>query len=209
LRAAANPFSWSLFEAYGAYPAVNDRHVTEFFPERFPNGNYYGRKLGVDVFSVERILAYGDDIYAHMRAQALGEIPLDQGVFGRAAGEHAQLVDIIHSMAGDDRRMYAANLPNGGAIPKLPADAILEMSVVATGRGLLPAQVPDFPATLAAPLLRKIAAHEITVEAALTGSRKLFAEALLADGGVTEPATAARLADELLREHQQYLPQFA
>ena len=30
-----NPFSWSLFEAYGAYPSANDRHVTEFFPERF------------------------------------------------------------------------------------------------------------------------------------------------------------------------------
>ena len=27
--AADNPFSWSLFEQYGAYPAVNDRHVTE------------------------------------------------------------------------------------------------------------------------------------------------------------------------------------
>jgi alpha-galactosidase len=36
--AANNPFAFSLFETYGAYPAVNDRHVTEFFPERFPNG---------------------------------------------------------------------------------------------------------------------------------------------------------------------------
>ncbi len=62
-----NPFAWSLFEAYGAYPAVNDRHVSEFFPERFPNGNYYGRKLGVDVFSVEDVLAYGDAIYTDMR----------------------------------------------------------------------------------------------------------------------------------------------
>jgi alpha-galactosidase len=209
LRAADNPFSWSLFETYGAYPAVNDRHVVEFFPERFPNGDYYGRRLGVDVFSVEKILAHGDEIYAHMRAQALGEIPLDQGVFERAAGEHAQLVEIIHSMAGDDRRMYAANLPNGGAITGLPPDAVLEMSVAAAGRGLLPVQVPDFPAILAAPLLRKIAAHEITVEAALTGSRKLFVEALLADGSLSEPTTAERLADELLLAQQRYLPQFA
>ena len=44
-----NPFSWSLFERYGAYPSANDRHVVEFFPERFPKGQYKGKTLGVDV----------------------------------------------------------------------------------------------------------------------------------------------------------------
>jgi alpha-galactosidase len=210
IPAARNPFSWSLFETYGAYPAVNDRHVVEFFPERFPNGDYYGRgKLGVDVFSVEQILAYGDEIYARMRAQALGEVPLDTRVFERAEGEHAQMLDILNAINADSRAMFAANLPNRGAIPQLPADAILEMSCVATGRGLMPVQVPNFPDILAAPLARKIAAHEVTVEAALTGSRKLFVEALLADGSVSEPATAGKLADELLAAHKQYLPQFA
>ncbi len=205
----SNPFSWSLFETYGAYPAVNDRHVVEFFPERFPNGDYYGHKLGVDIFSVEGIIAWGDAIYERMRAQAMGEAPLDQGIFERAPGEHAQLLDILFSMDGDKRQMFAANLPNRGAIPQLPDEAVLEMSVVAAGRGLLPVQVPDFPDLLAAPLVRKIAAHAVTVEAALTGSRKLFVEALLADGSVNEPATAEKLADELLRAHKQYLPQFA
>jgi alpha-galactosidase len=86
-KAADNPFSWSLFETYGACPAVNDRHVTEFFPERFPEGRYYGRKLGVDAFSLEGTIAWGDQIYADMRAQALGEKPLDEEVFERAEGE--------------------------------------------------------------------------------------------------------------------------
>lgn len=208
-RVSDNPFAWSLFEAYGAYPAVNDRHVTEFFPERFPGGNYYGKTLGVDVFSVENVLAYGDDIYADMRAQGLGDKPLNPAVFEREAGEHSQLVEILHSIERDDRALYAANLPNGNAIPGLPADAVLELSCVATGRGLLPVQVPDFPRQLVAPLARKIAAHQVTVEAALTGSRALFVEALLADGGVADPATAGKLADELLAAQRQYLPQFA
>lgn len=208
-RVADNPFSWSLFEAYGAYPAVNDRHVSEFFPERFPNGNYYGRTLGVDVFSVEDILAYGDAIYADMRAQALGERPLDEAVFERGSGEHSQLLEILEAVDRDDRRMFAANLPNKGAIPALPDDAVLEMSCVATGRGLQPLQVRDFPDRLVAPLARRIAAHQVTVEAALTGDRSLFVEALLADGAVTDPVTAGKLADELLAVHKKYLPQFA
>jgi alpha-galactosidase len=208
-RPAINPFSWSLFAAYGAYPAVNDRHVTEFFPERFPSGQYHGKTLGVDVFSVERTIANGDAIYERMRAQAHGEAPLDEAIFGRAAGEHEQLVEILDSIAGDKRRTYSANLPNRGAIPNLPSDAVLEMTCAATGRGLLPLAMPDFPPVLAATLSRVIASQELTVEAALTGSRPLFVEALLADGCVNDRAVAARLADELLAAHKLHLPQFA
>jgi alpha-galactosidase len=46
------------------------------------------------------------------------------------------------------------------------------------------------------------------VEAALTGDRRLFVEALLADGAVSDPQVAARMADELLDAHQAYLPNF-
>ncbi|MBI2942033.1 MAG: hypothetical protein HYY04_16505 [Chloroflexi bacterium] len=208
-RVAANPFSWSLFETYGAYPAVNDRHVVEFFPERFPQGRYYGKTLGVDCFSFEQVIARGDQIYERMRAQADGELPLDEAIFRRGLGEHSQLLDILRSMDEDRRDFYAANLPNRGAVPNLPSEAILELTVCATGAGLLPLRVASFPDTLAALQVRKIAAQALTVEAALTGSRRLFVEVLLADGCVADPATAEKLADELLQAQRQYLPQFA
>jgi len=208
-RAAHNPFSWSLFEAYGAYPAVNDRHVVEFFPERFPQGRYYGKTLGVDAFSMEQTIAWGDEIYERMRAQALGEAPLDERVFDRALGEHSQLLEILASMEGDTRQTFTANLPNQGAIPNLPSEAIVEVTAAATARGLKALHMPDFPKRLAVPLIPKIAAHALTVEAALTGSRALFVEALLADRSVSERDVAEKLADELLAAHKQYLPQFA
>ncbi len=203
-----NPFSWSLFEAYGAYPAVNDRHVTEFFPERFPGGAYYGKTLGVDAFSFEGTIAWGDKIYESMRVQALGDAPLDGRVFDRDAGEHSQLLEILDGMAGDTRPFFTANLPNRGIVPNLPVDAILEITATATGRGIRALDVPDFPDALAVPLVRKIAGQELTVEAALRGDRKLFVEALLMDGCVSEVTTAGRLADALLRAHKNDLPQF-
>ena len=97
-KAADNPFSWSLFETYGAYPAVNDRHVVEFFPERFPEGCYHGKTLGVDAFSFERTIADGDQEYAEMQARARGEEPLDEELLGRSVGEHEQLLDILRSI---------------------------------------------------------------------------------------------------------------
>ncbi len=208
-KAADNPFSWSLFETYGAYPAVNDRHVVEFFPERFPQGHYYGRQLGVDAYSFERTIARGDEVSSLMNARARGEAPIDDRIFNRAPGEHEQLLSILASMAHDERRIFSANLPNRGAVPGLPHAAILEVSAAATARGFRALQAVDLPDTLLAPLTRKIVAHSLTVEAALSGERKLFVEALLADGAVTDPAVAGQLADELLLVHKQHLPQFA
>ncbi|CAA9529938.1 MAG: GH4 [uncultured Thermomicrobiales bacterium] len=206
--AADNPFAWSLFDAYGAYPAVNDRHVVEFFPERFPGGAYHGLTLGVDAFSHAEIVAWGDDRYAAMRHQALGEDPLDESIFDRTAGEHEQLLHILRSIKRDERGVFSVNVPNRGAVPNLPSDAVLELPAAATATGLRPLQIPDFPDTLAAVVVRKLAAVRLTVEAALTGDRRLFVEALLADGAVTDRAVATTMGEELLAAQRQYLPRF-
>ena len=208
LTTRTNPFSWSLFEAYGGYPSANDRHVTEFFPERFPAGRYYGATLGVDAFSFEEVIADGDRLYASMRAQALGEKPLDERVFQRSSGEHEQIVDILDSIELDRRKVFFVNVPNRGAVPNLPDDAILELPAAATAGGLRPLQVLDFPDTLAAIITRKLAGIRLTVEAALTGSRALMVEALLEDGAVTDPVMARALADDLLDAQRPYLPNF-
>lgn len=207
-RAADNPFSWTLFESYGAYPACNDRHVVEFFPERFPGGRYYGKTLGVDAFSLEATIAAGDRIYADMRAQALGGMPLDERIFDRGEGEHEQLIDILRCMWADERRVFAVNVPNQGAVPGLPADAVLELPAVSTATGLRALPVPDLTGPLTAILARKIAAAQLTVEAALQGDRRLFVEALLADGAVTDTEVASALSEELLQAQRAYLPNF-
>lgn len=207
-HAGDNPFSWSLFDAYGAYPSANDRHVVEFFPERFPHGAYNGLTLGVDAFSIKEIIAWGDARYAAMRAQALGEAPLDLDIFNRTVGEHEQLLSILRAMTYDERRVFNVNVPNRGTVPHLPDDAILEVPAVATATGLRPIQLPDFSDLLAGLIRRKLVAVDLTVEAALTGSRRLMVEALLADGAVAEPAVAWELSEELLRAQQAYLPAF-
>lgn len=204
----SNPFSWSLFKTYGAYPSANDRHVTEFFPERFPHGRYYGMTLGVDAYSLEEIIAWGDGIYADMRAQALGEKPLDSRLLERKVGEHEQLLEILTSIEKDQRRIFYANLPNEGAVPNLPPDAILELPAVAMAGGLRAIHLHDFPDTLAAIINRKISAIRLTVEAALRGDRGLFVEALLADGAVSDRQIAEKLAQELLDIHRPHLPNF-
>jgi alpha-galactosidase len=69
-------------------------------------------------------------------------------------------------------------------------------------------QCLDYPDTLAAIITHKLSAARLTVEAALTGSRALFVEALLVDGAVTDRGVAEKMAAALLDAQRAYLPNF-
>lgn len=208
-KAWHNPFSWEIFRRYGAYPAANDRHVVEFFPERWAGGDYYGKKLGVDAFSVPEILQWGEDRYRGMRAQAEDSAPLDASSFENSTGEQEQLIAIIRSITFDRREMFSVNVPNRGSVPGLPDEAALEIPAVATARGLRPVSVPDLSAPLTSILARRLTSVELATEAAMQGDRGLVVEAMIADGAVTDPDAAVALTDALLDAQRAFLPQFA
>ncbi len=205
----AYPFAWELFDEFNAFPAPMDRHVTEFFPERFPGGKYYGSVLGVDAYSFEGTIARGDKIYDDTLSLAQGTGPIDSARIKSTGGEHMQTMQILDSFWHDRRRWYSANLPNHGIVSNLPKDVILEVPALATQDGMLAPPIGEIPVPIAAVLLRRIAAVEATVEAALTGNRKLFVEALILDGGVSDYATASKMADALIEAHAKHLPQFS
>jgi alpha-galactosidase len=207
-RAWQNPFSWELFRRYGAFPAAEDRHVTEFFPERWAGGKYFGKVLGVDAYSVPEILEWGENRYQSMIAQADGTVPLDESIFERSSGEQEQLIAIIRSVLDDSRQMFSCNVLNRGSVPGLPPDAALEIPGVATARGIRPVAVPDLSAPLTAILNRRLSSVSLAVEAAMKGDRDLVVEAMLADGAVTDPDAAARLTDALITAQQAHLPRF-
>lgn len=208
-KAWHNPFSWEIFRRYGAYPAANDRHVLEFFPERWGGGDYYGKKLGVDAFSVPEILQWGEDRYQGMRAQAEDDAPLDAASFENSTGEQEQLIAIIRSITFDRREMFSVNVPNRGSVPGLPDEAALEVPAVATARGLRPVSVPDLSAPLTSILARRLTSVELATEAAMKGDRGLVVEAMIADGAVTDPDAAVALTDALLDAQRAFLPRFA
>ena len=208
-RAVGDPYCWELFAALGVYPAPGDRHVCEFFPERFGENGYYGKTLGVDAYSLERVIERGDNTYEKMRQLAADPGPLPPSYFDRHIGEHEQLLEIIDVIECDGRRVYSVNVPNDGAVDGFPSTAVLEMPALATSRGLLPLCVRDFPVPAAALLARHIAAAEVTVEAALRGDPALMGEAIQIGGAVPHAESARRLADELIAGQREHLPQFA
>ena len=206
--AGLDPFSWHLLLQFGAFPAVLDRHVTEFFPHLFPQGRYYGKTLGVDIYSVEETIARGDAIYAEMREQAFSAEPLPPDYFGRIGGEHEQVVDIIDSIRSDAGRIYSVNLPNKGQIPNLPPDAIVEAPAIADAGGLRPIAQSPLASGLVGTLATRLAWVETIVEAALERSRAKFIQALVLDGAVSSLEQAEALANALFEAQQEHLEDF-
>lgn len=202
-------FSWQLALLFGVFPGVGDRHVTEFFPHlTLGKGQYFGKTLGIDAYSFEECIAYGDRIYDEMKADAFSDRPLAEDYFGRMTGEHEQVVEIIDSIRADNGKVYSANMSNTGQVPNLMADGVIECPVRATSAGLVPVPRAPLPAPVAGIMNARFAWAEAVVESALEGSRDKFVQALLLDGAVDSLGTAGKLADELLAAQSAYLPQF-
>ena len=208
-RYSDDPFSWGMFEEYSIFPCAMDRHAVEFYPERFPGGNYCGRKLGREAFPIDERIALGDQWFEQMLAIANSNEALPKSYYENVPGESEQLLEIIHSLTRDERKVFSVNLPNQGQAPYLPSGAILECNAAAVGGGFAALSADPLPAALVAKLQAKLAAVELTVDAALSGDRELMLEALLADGGVGDADTARALRDDLIEAHRPHLPQFA
>lgn len=199
------PFSWQCVLWFDAFPSPEDRHVTEFFPQFFRSGAYYGRTLGVDEFSFERTIAHGDQIFARMTADAESDEPLQAAYLEGHAGEQEQAVSILHAIRENRPMRCFANLPNQGQAPNLPLGSIVETPALAAGNGVRALAQPPLPVAAAGVLASRMAWVELTAEAALEKSREKFIQALILDGSVSTPDQAEQLADDLLSAQQAYL----
>lgn len=204
-----DPLCWHLLKLFGAFPAVQDRHVSEFFPQLFRDGMYSGKRLGMDVFDIQKVIDRGDRVFESMREAALSSKPLGEEYFQKIGGEHEQALEIIDSIRTDAGRVYSVNLPNLGQVPNLPPEAVIECPAVANGVGIRPIVQEPLPSGVMATLATRLAWVETIVEAAMEASRTKFVQALVVDGWVSSMSAAERLADAMLAAQAEHLPQFA
>jgi 6-phospho-beta-glucosidase len=115
-------------------------------------------------------------------------------------------IDLLVSLTGDRRDVQVVNTVNGGTLPFLPADAVIEVPAAIGADGAVP--VPVDPVE---PLLRGLIAHvyayeELALDAAVRGGRERVYDALLAHPLVGQADRAQCLTDRLMAENAPYLP---
>ena len=118
-------------------------------------------------------------------------------------------VNFIRAVTGDTGQRQVLNVLNRGTLPGLPDDATVEVPCTVGAAGAVPLAVAP-PPEHATGLMEAVKAYErLTIDAALSGSRRTALQALLAHPLVRDLDVAAPLLDELLAAHAHYLPRFA
>lgn len=194
-----------IFRRIGFYPTETSEHSSEYLSwflrsdeqvEKFRLEplEYIGiSEQNVAEFENARdALAEGRDIELHEEGDAAEYAPA-----------------IIHSVLTGTEREIHANVVNRGLISNLPEGAVVEVPTTVSAAGLSPLTVGNIPTPGAALNRDYLSVAELTVEAALTGSRDLVKQAVLADPNASSTLTPEqiwRLCDELFDAHAEVLP---
>ncbi len=115
-------------------------------------------------------------------------------------------VHLVASLLRDVGDVQVANVRNGGTLPFLPDDSVIEVPAWISAAGANPLPVaPVEP--LYAGLIAHVSAYEdLALDAALHGGRRRIVDALLAHPLVGQIDVAEQLTDRLLAANSDYLP---
>jgi 6-phospho-beta-glucosidase len=117
----------------------------------------------------------------------------------------AQLMASLHSNTGD---IQVVNVRNGGTMPDLADDAVVEIPAVITSDGAHPFDLAPLAPEMRG-LVQAVKAYEdLAVAAAVHGDRSAARRALLAHPLVGRWSVAGPLVDALLETNREYLPRF-
>jgi alpha-galactosidase len=194
-----------MYTRLGYYPTETSEHSSEYL-SWFLRDDAQIEKFRLEPLeylriSQENVTEFRD---AQVSLAAGDDLELDDS--GDAA-EYAP--QIIHAILTDAEQEVHVNVVNNGLIDNLPQGAVVEVPARVSGAGLEPIAVGEIPPQGAALNRSYLSVAELTVQAALTGSRDLVKQAFLADPNAASTLTPDRLwelADAMFDAHAAVLP---
>jgi alpha-galactosidase len=191
-----------LYRRFGYFPTESSEHSAEYVPWFMRHDDQ------VDQYRifVGDYLARSEENLAELAAlqdQLKAGTELDTEPTDELASQ------FIHSMeTGTEREIYV-NVRNGGLISSLPDDCCVEVPCAVSAGSAKPCSVGPLPPQLAALNRTFLNVVELTVAAALEGSREHVYQAALLDPNTAATLTVGQtvaMVDELLAAHAPLLP---
>lgn len=194
----------ALCRQFGYLPLAGDRHLVEFYPSLCNIRNGYAMKYGVKKTTVDirRLMKVSE--YQYILDVAAEKTP----VSWEKTGE--EMVEIIRAIITGGSTTAIVNMPNIGQITNLPRDSVVETLAAVSAAGLAPKMSGEMPGPVGSLCRLHVDIHEMTVQAALAGDRKLLIEALSLDpsSGCADFSEIPDLAEDLLQANREWLPRF-
>jgi len=215
-RPVAEPFSradfgqrhalkLTILDRYGALPGAGDRHVAEFIPSALTEASQWGKTWGIELTPMARREESQAEYIVEVEAVLAGTAEVQTWDSGEI------VAPVIDSLLTGTHRELPVNLPNAGQCPDLPADVVVESICVVDGDGMRGRDAPRAPAAITEWVRRTVAVQELTVEAAVSGDRRIALQAFALDplAGRGDLRATEAMAEELLAATARWLPQFA
>jgi alpha-galactosidase len=199
-----NRVKLELFRRTGALPGAGDRHLVEFFSGFLTEESSWGLDWGVQLTDMAERERWQDKHIAEFEA-----VLASPEVSRMPSGE--MVAGLIDSRMRDKPRVYPVNIANTGQCPDLPNDVVVESMCTIDAQGVRGRDRAAVPPLLADTLRRVSLSQELTVEAAVSGSRDRVVDAMMVDplAGRIDYQSLQRMADEMITATSKWLPQFA
>ncbi|MFE3993149.1 6-phospho-beta-glucosidase [Streptomyces goshikiensis] len=164
------------------------------------------RELGEKPSRAAEVAAMERELLALYADPALDEKPALLAKRGGAFYSEAAVDLAAALLAGGGPAVQVVNTYNGGTLPFLPDDAVIEVQARVDGSGAAPLAVAALD-PLFAGLISHVSAYEdLALDAALRGGRERVFKALLAHPLVGQFDLAEGLTDRLLAHNKEHLP---
>ena len=118
------------------------------------------------------------------------------------------VLQAIHAIVNNSGDIVVADVRNGTALPDLPPNVCVEVPTRIYRDRSEPLPVGTMPLSVRGLVQTVKAYEELTIQAALTGSREIAIEALMANPLVGSFSKASRFFSQVLENERQYIPQF-
>lgn len=201
---ANNRIKFELFRQFGVLPGASDTHVAEFFPGFVTAASDFGREWGVHHYGL-----HGHESDKRDDDREVAELLAGDEISPWPSGE--LVAELIEGVVTGTTHELPMNLPNRGQVDNVPDDVVVECMGVTGAAGVGPRDKAHVGSVLGEYLRRITASQELTVDAALSGSRTRAIEAMLTDqlAGQLPYEQLVAMTDELLAATARWLPRFA
>lgn len=197
-------YALQLFSLYGAYPTAIS-HTKEYVPFFQGYGARPVRPEPIRCFDAANRAAEMADAWRQTEDYASSKLSV-RHFLKKVKNDHA--TDIIESTWGDLGKPFYINSPNRGAATNLPYDAFLELRCDLDMLGPRPQLFGEMPRGVLALQHQVLDTHELTVEAAMTGSRTILLRAMMTDPLCNNIEDAKACISALLEAERESLPSY-
>jgi alpha-galactosidase len=191
-----------IYRRFGYFPTESSEHSAEYVPWFMHNDDQIGQ---FRIFVGDYLERSEENLreLASLERQLASDAPLEL----EPENELASL--FIHSLETGTERELHVNIRNGGLISSLPDQCCVEVPCLVGPGGAKPVPVGALPPQLTALNRTFLNVVELTVRAALDGSRDHVYQAALLDPNTAATLTTAQtvaMCDDLLDAHRALLP---